>query len=674
VEDDGVNFSIYSRHATGAELLLYEDARSPQPFQTIRLNPEINHTFFSWHLLVVDLPPGTYYSWRMDGPDDPVGHGWRYDSRVELVDPWARAVSTECWDRWKRQKTGVKPHDSLRAVVLAGDYEWEGDTPLHLPGEQMIVYEMHVGGFTRHASSGVDCPGTFADVVEKIPYLESLRITHVELMPVMAFDVQDVPEQVWDRGLSNYWGYSTHSFFAPHPGYCVSSSCTHRDEFRDMVKALHRAGIGVILDVVFNHTAEGGRGGPVLSFKGFGNETFYLLDQVDKSNYLDFTGCGNTVNANHPMVASFIIECLEYWVREMHVDGFRFDLASALARDEDGHPMHNPPLLWGIELSDVLAHTKIIAEAWDAAGLYQVGTFPGYRWMEWNGRYRDSLRRFVRGDPGIMGEVASRVAGSSDLYQANHRLPINSVNFVTCHDGFTLWDLVSYEQKRNEANGEESRDGCDHNLSWNCGVEGETVDPQVLELRERQAKNFFSLLFLSQGVPMLLSGDEVLRTQGGNNNVWCQDNEIGWFDWGLVERNADMLRFVTELISLRKRHPSLQRRRFLSGQPRNGSQRSDIEWYGPDGELPQWDDPNGHTLAFSLAGMNAGEEDLQVLINMSEEPCTFALRGAGKRGWHLALDTAMTSPQDIAAPEEQQHWRQEEYRVAPRSLVVLESR
>lgn len=675
VEDEGVNFSIYSRHATGAELLLYEDARSPEPFQIIRLDPEVNHTFFSWHLLVLDLPPGTYYTWRMDGPDDPVGHGWRYDSRVELVDPWARAVNTDNWDRWRRHSEGIKPHDSLRAVVLADDYDWEGDTPMHLPGEQMIVYEMHVGGFTRHASSGVDSPGTFSGVIEKIPYLQSLGITHVELMPVMAFDVQDVPEQVWEKGLSNYWGYSTHSFFAPHPGFCVSSGgCSHRGEFRDMVKALHRAGIGVILDVVFNHTAEGGRDGPVLSLKGIGNETFYMLDQIDKSRYLDFTGCGNTVNANHPMVASFIIECLEYWVREMHVDGFRFDLASALARDENGHPMHNPPLPWGIELSDVLARTKIIAEAWDAAGLYQVGTFPGYRWMEWNGRYRDSLRQFVRGDPGIIGEVASRIAGSSDLYQANHRLPINSVNFITCHDGFPLWDLVSYEQKHNEANGEKSRDGSNDNLSWNCGVEGVTDDPVILALRRRQAKNFLGLLLLSQGVPMILAGDEVLRTQGGNNNAWCQDNEMGWFDWGLVERNAEMLRFVRGLIALRKRHPSLQRRRFLSGKPPKGSALSDIGWHGRDGKPPQWDDPACRTLAVTLAGVEEDEADLQVLINMSDKPECFALVSSKGRTWHLALDTARETPHEISSPDEQSPWRGADYQVAARSLVVLEGR
>lgn len=676
VDDGGVNFSVYSRHATGAELLLYEDARSREPFQIIRLDPEINHTFFSWHVLVVELSPGTHYTWRMDGPNDPQGHGWRFDPRVELVDPWGRAVTTDSWDHWERQRNGVKPHDSLRAVVLADDYDWEEDVPLYLPGEQMIVYEMHVRGFTRHASSEVRCPGTFAGVAEKLPYLQSLGITHVELMPVMAFDEQEVPEQVWDQGLANYWGYSTHSFFSPHPGYCVSPGVgtTHRNEFRDMVKALHRAGIGVILDVVFNHTAEGGDSGPVINLKGFGNETFYILDQIDKSRYLDFTGCGNTVNANHPLVARFIIECLEYWVREMHVDGFRFDLASALARDEDGHPLHNPPLLWGIELSDVLANTKIIAEAWDAAGLYQVGSFPGYRWMEWNGRYRDSLRRFIRGDPGGIGEVASRIAGSSDLYQLNLRLPINSVNFITCHDGFTLLDLASYEHKHNQANGEDSQDGCTHNLSWNCGIEGASDDPEILALRKRQAKNFLGLLFLSQGVPMLLAGDEVLRTQGGNNNVWCQDNETGWFNWELVERNGDMLRFVRELIAFRKRHPSLQRRRFLSGQPRPDASLPDIGWQGIDGGPPQWDDPDSHTLGFTLASTEASEEDLLVLINMGGDSQTFALQVLEGRSWYLALDTARASPQDILTKDQQTHWPEDSYPVAARALVVLEGR
>jgi len=675
VEDEGVNFSVYSRHATGGDLLLYETAPSAEPFQVIRLDPEVNHTFFSWHVLVVDLPPGTHYAWRMEGPFDPKRNGWRFDPAAELVDPWARAVNTCNWDRWERQRDGVRPHDSLRAAVLVDDYDWEGDAPLQVPSEQMIIYEMHVGGFTRHPSSGVRFPGTFSGVIEKIPYLKSLGITHVELMPVMAFDVQDVPEQVWDRGLANYWGYSTHSFFSPHPGYCIAPrQGSHRTEFRDMVKALHRAGIGVILDVVFNHTAEGGAGGPIINFKGFGNETFYLLDQLDKNIYLDFTGCGNTVNANHPFVARFVLDSLEYWAREMHVDGFRFDLASALARDEDGRPMHNPPLLWGIELSDALAHTKIIAEAWDAAGLYQVGTFPGYRWMEWNGRYRDSIRCFVRGDPGITGEVASRIAGSSDLYRANLRLPINSINFVTCHDGFTLRDLVSYERKHNEANAENNRDGTNDNLSWNCGIEGETDDPQIRALRLRQAKNLISILLLSQGVPMLLAGDEVLRTQRGNNNAWCQDNEIGWFDWGLVEKNGEMLRFVTGLVALRKRHPSVRRRRFLSGRPRNDRQPPDIAWHGLALGKPGWDDPKCQTLAFTLARMSDAETDIHVLLNMGAESRTFALPELRGRSWHVAVNTARPAPADLVRPVDQEPVKEQTYRAGGRSVVVFEGR
>jgi glycogen operon protein len=675
VEDEGVNFSVYSRHATGADLLLYEDADSAEPFQVISLDPDVNHTFFSWHVLVVDLPPGTHYTWRMYGPSEPKEHGWRFDPAVELVDPWARAVNHCRWDRWRRQREGIKPHDSVRGVVLADDYDWESDAPLSIPPEQMIIYELHVGGFTRHPSSGVRFPGTFAGVIEKIPHLKALGITHVELMPVMAFDEQDVPEQVWDGGLTNYWGYSTHSFFSPHPGYCTSPrEGSHRTEFRDMVKALHRAGIGVILDVVFNHTAEGSGAGPVMNLKGFGNETFYMLDAIDKGRYLDFTGCGNTVNANHPFVARFILDCLEYWVREMHVDGFRFDLASALARDENGHPMHNPPVLWGIELSDVLAHTEIIAEAWDAAGLYQVGTFPGYRWMEWNGRYRDGVRAFVRGDGGLVGEVASRIAGSSDLYQANLRLPINSVNLITCHDGFTLWDLVSYDHKHNQANLEGNRDGHSHNLSWNCGIEGETDDPEILALRRRQACNLLAILFLSQGVPMLLAGDEVLRTQGGNNNAWCQNNEVGWFDWTQVRHNADMLRFVTELIALRKRHPSLQRRRFLSGRPRNGAAMPDIVWHGPDGEAPGWDATHRRSLAFVLSAVQEGESDLAVLLNMNTTPRRFLLESPPGRVWHRALDTARSSPDDIVAPAEQRPVHSSKLHVGPRSILVFEAR
>jgi len=439
-----------------------------------------------------------------------------------------------------------------------------------------------------------------------------------------------------------------------------------------MVKALHRAGIGVILDVVFNHTCEGGAGGPILNFKGFGNETFYCLDTIDKGIYLDFTGCGNTVNANHPLVTHFILDALEYWVREMHVDGFRFDLASALARDSDGHPLANPPVLWGIELSDTLAETEIIAEAWDAAGLYQVGSFPGYRWMEWNGRYRDSIRRFVRGDPGLIPEIATRISGSSDLYEANLRQPINSINFVTCHDGFTLWDLVSYNRKHNLANHEGNRDGSDNNLSWNCGIEGETQNLEVLNLRRRQAKNFLTLLFLSQGIPMLLAGDEVLRSQQGNNNAWCQDNEIGWFDWSLLDRNADMLRFTRGLIALRKRHPNLRHRHFLVGQPLPGGTLPDVAWHGLELNAPRWDDPESRILAFTLAPTCAEEAPLHVMINMSDRALRFALPEIAPARWYLALDTARPAPNDVMSPADQSPVSEIRPLVRARSILVLE--
>lgn len=675
VEDDGVNFSVFSRHATGAELLLYEGADSREPFQTIRLDPHHYRTFFSWHVRVVDLPPGTHYTWRMEGPHDPHVSGWRFDPTIELVDPWARAVNVSHWNRWRREREGVKPHDSPRAVVLAEEYNWEGDTPLRLPTEQTVVYELHVGGFTRHPSSGVRHPGTFDGLVEKIPYLRELGITHVELMPIMAFDEQDVPEQVWSAGLHNYWGYSTFGFFSPHPGFCVSPERgTHRREFRDMVKALHRAGIGVIMDVVFNHTSEGGAGGPTMTFKGFGNETFYCLDGIDKGIYLDFTGCGNTVNANHPLVTHFILDALAYWVREMHVDGFRFDLASAMARDADGRPLPNPPVLWEIELSDTLAASKIIAEAWDAAGLYQVGTFPGYRWMEWNGRYRDSIRRFVRGDPGMVPEIATRLSGSSDLYQANLRKPINSVNFVTCHDGFTLWDLVSYDRKHNLANREGNRDGTNDNLSWNGGVEGATKDADILALRRRQAKNLMTLLLLSQGIPMLLAGDEVLRTQEGNNNAWCQDNALSWLDWSLMERESAMLRFVRGLIALRKRHPSLQRRNFFSGKPLPGSELPDITWHGTKLGEPDWDDPEARWLAFTLAPMRQDEDLLHVLINMDARARVFELPALSAARWHLAVDTGRASPVDLTSPADQSALESNQQLARARSILVLEGR
>ncbi|NOT85842.1 MAG: glycogen-debranching protein, partial [Methylococcaceae bacterium] len=472
---DGVNFSIFSRHATCVELLLFDTATCDEPFQIITLEKESSRTFFAWHVYVVSLPVGTWYTWRMDGPYDPNHSGLRFDKNKQLLDPWAHAISDKHWNRKAACEPGDNGLTAMRCVVIDDHYNWDGDIPLRISSEKSILYELHVGGYTKHTSANVSHPGTFAGLIEKIPYLKQLGITHVELLPIMAFDEQDIPNNTAKLGLKNYWGYSTHSFFSPHPGYCVTpEQGTHLSEFRDLVKALHQAGIGIIMDVVFNHTSEAGTDGPIINFRGIGDTIFYHHDAFDKSILHDYTGCGNTVNANHPLVSRFIISCLEYWVRDMHVDGFRFDLASALARGENGEVLHDPPVLWGIELSKQLAKTKLIAEAWDAAGLYQVGSFPGYRWAEWNGIYRDVIRKYIRGDKGLITEVATRMCGSSDLYEHQGRLPISSVNFVTCHDGFTLYDLLSYNEKHNSANGEDSRDGCNNNLSYNHGAEGDT--------------------------------------------------------------------------------------------------------------------------------------------------------------------------------------------------------
>jgi isoamylase len=669
VQGAGVNFCVFSRYAQEIDLLLFENDSSTEPYEVIRLDPKVHRTFFFWHIFVEDLPEGTFYNWRVRGVCDTRTIGCRIDGDKALLDPWAVTVSDRLWNREIASRPGDNVATAIRARVVRDQYDWEGDSPLHIPLNAAIIYEMHVGGFTHHPSSGVAHPGCFGAVIEKIPYLQDLGITHVELMPVMAFDSQDVPPKTAAMGLENYWGYSTHSFFAPHPGFAVDPAQA-RDEFRDLVKALHRAGIGVILDVVFNHTAEGGVGGPTINFKGLGNEMFYHLDPADRRLYRDYTGCGNTVNCNHPMVTRFLIDALLYWVRQMHVDGFRFDLASALARGEDGNPQYHAPILWATELSPTLGRSHIIAEAWDAAGLYQVGDFPGYRWAEWNGRYRDVIRSFVKGDPGLIAEVATRMTGSSDMYADRGRLPSNSINFVTCHDGFTLWDLVSYNEKHNEANGEDNRDGHNHGLSWNCGVEGPTDDPSILALRRRQARNFIAILMLSQGVPMLRSGDEVLQSKRGNNNTYCQNNEISWFDWNLLHDNCGMHAFVRGMIAFRQRHPTLHRKRFLTGEPRSGDDVPDIRWHGVGLDRPNWDDPDSRSLAFTLAGTKPEEPPLHVMLNMGEDRLEFAVPWMHGWSWYLAIDTdrepALLDLSDQTAVPEGR------VSVNPRSLVVLE--
>jgi len=552
-------------------------------------------------------------------------------------------------------------------VADPGAYDWEGDAPLRRPSARTIIYEMHVRGFTRHPSSGVadGRRGTYAGMIEKIPYLQELGITAVELLPVFQFDPQDC-----SPGRVNYWGYAPISFFAPHQGYSLRQDpLGPLDEFRDLVKALHRAGLEVILDVVFNHTAEGNENGPTQCFRGIENEAYYILEP-DRSRYANYSGTGNTLNANHPIVRRMIEDSLRYWVREMHVDGFRFDLASILTRDTDGQVLPNPPVLWDIESDPLLAGTKLIAEAWDAAGLYQVGSFVGDSWKEWNGRFRDDARDFFRGAEGSLKRFADRMIGSPEVYGHKDREPEQSINFVTCHDGFTLNDLVSYHEKHNEANGEDNRDGANDNQSWNCGVEGPSDDAGTEKLRNRQVKNFLTVTLLSLGVPMILMGDEVRRSQGGNNNAYCQDNEISWFDWMLLKKHADVLRFFKLLTARRLLRDTGHECQRMSLNRLIGE--ANKAWHGIHLNQPDWGD-NSHSIALTVE-YRAESLSLHVMLNAYWEPLDFELPpGDQGRGHHWCrwIDTFQEAPHDIVSWEKAGTVPGLTYRVEARSVVVL---
>jgi glycogen operon protein len=670
VYSDGVNFSIFSEAATDVMLLLFDHPAAIEPVQVIRLDPFQNKTFHFWHVFVRGCRAGLYYAFRADGPARPSA-GHRFNPNKVLIGPYARGIYRGLWNR----AAATGPDDNLATsmrcpIVDSADYDWEGDRPLKRPIADSIIYEAHVGGFTRASSSKVRHPGTFAGMIEKIPYLKTLGITAVELLPVCEFD--DSETAIGPRGeqLRNYWGYSTVAFFSPHSGYCVSrDAVAYANEFRDLVKALHKAGIEVILDVVFNHTDEGNELGPTESFRGLDNHTFYLLDSKNPAVYANYAGTGNTLNANHPLPQKLIVDCLRYWVQEMHVDGFRFDEGSVLARGEDGTPLVHPPVIWQIELEESLADTKLIAEAWDAAGLYQVGHFPGDRWAEWNGRYRDDVRRFVKGDPGLTGAVASRLAGSADIYQPRGQSPENSINFITVHDGFTLNDLVSYDGKHNEANGEGNRDGINENLSWNCGVEGPTGHAGIEALRTRQIKNFITILMLSRGVPMLLGGDEIRRTQGGNNNAYNQDNATSWFDWTMVDSHREVLDHVRQMIAFRKTHSSLRQPQFYTGQV-NERGMPDITWHGTKLGSPGFDNPEGRVLACTIAGFN-GESDLHVMMNMFWDALDFEIPVDPQRAWHVAVDTFARSSRDVAVREPKTLVPGSHVTVQGRSVVIL---
>ncbi|MBI4678717.1 MAG: glycogen debranching protein GlgX [Elusimicrobia bacterium] len=672
-EDGGVNFSLFSRHAEGVDLLLFERPDSPEPAEVVSLDPEINRTFFCWHVFVRGLRPGSHYAYRVRGPQEPE-RGLRFDPDKVLIDPYGRAHTDALWDRAAACVPGSNLRSSMRSVVVdRGGYDWEGDRPLNRPLARTIIYEVHVGGFTRSASSGVTAPGAFRGVIEKIPYLKDLGVTALGLNPVAQFDGKTVLRKGPDgRALRDYWGCGALAFFAPHAGYCVlAEEGRHLEEFRDMVKALHRAGIEVILDVSFGHTDEGGEEGPTVSLRGIDNSLYYHLVPGQPRRYMDYTGRGNMLNCGHPVVAKLILECLESWVTDCHVDGFRFADASVLARGDGGAPVLSPAALWGMDLSSALVGAKLIADSWDAGGLFQGGEFPGARWAQWNGRFRDDIRRFVRGDAGLAGAVASRIAGSADLYKGPGHRPCNSVNFVACHEGFTLNDLVSYNGRQNWANGEDNRDGTDDDLSWDCGRPGETDLPEVERLRERQIRNFAAILLLSQGVPMITAGDEFRRTQLGNNNAWCQDNELSWLDWGLARRHRGVLGFFKAMIAFRKAHRSLQRGRFFDGSYNERGLR-DIAWHGCALERPGWDDPEARALAFTLAGFD-GEEDLHAMMNMHWEPHYFELPRVPGRRWVRAVDTAMPGPDAVAAPGQGTPVTERECRVDARSVVVLAS-
>lgn len=666
----GVNFSVFSRGASTIDLLFFDREDEGRPARVITIDPSANRTYHYWHVFVPGAQPGQIYGFRVHGPFDPES-GLRFDPSKLLLDPYGRAVIVpKNYSRPAASSEGDNASTAMKSVVIDPlAYDWEGDTPLRRPAARTIVYELHVRGFTRHPSSGVPerTRGTYAGLIERIPYLQDLGITAVELLPVFQFDAQDCPP-----GRVNYWGYAPISFFAPHHAYSSRQDPLGPvDEFRDMVKALHRAGIEVILDVVFNHTAEGDHRGPTLCFRGLDNVTYYILEPAP-SRYANFSGTGNTLNANHPIVRRMIIDSLRYWVEQMHVDGFRFDLASILARDSSGQVMSNPPVLWDIESDPVLAGTKMIAEAWDAAGLYQVGSFVGDSWKEWNGRFRDDVRDFFRSEQKSVGRIADRFLGSPQIYGHKQREAEQSVNFVTCHDGFTLNDLVSYNQKHNEENGEGNRDGADDNRSWNCGAEGPSGDPAVEALRNRQVKNFLTLTMFSLGVPMIVMGDEVRRSQGGNNNAYGQDNETSWFDWTLVSKHSDLHRFVKLLIARRLlRDIERERRRVSLNQWLSEAKKA---WHGVNLDQPDWSDWS-HAVAF---GAEIPEHGLLIhmILNAYWEPLEFELPlvSGGADAWRRWIDTALEPPNEIVEWQAAPPVHGRTYHAGPRSVVVLAAR
>lgn len=659
---DGVCFTIHSQGATSCELLLYEPY-AKEPFAILKYpdNYRIGNVF---SMIVFDLDVEDFqYAFRLDGPYDKK-KGLLFDKHKPLLDPYAKAVVGQ--SEW-----GQKPDAFLgyRGRVVKNNFDWGITKPSIIPMEDLIIYEMHVRGFTKDASSGVAHPGTFHGIMEKIPYLKELGINAVELMPIFEFDEMRDHRVIDGRELLDYWGYNTVSFFAPNTSYASDREYNHvGTELKQLIKTLKENGIEVILDVVFNHTAEGNEDGPFFSFKGIDNNVYYML--TPDGNYYNFSGCGNTVNCNHPVVQQMIVECLRYWVTTYRVDGFRFDLASILGRNEDGTPMDKPPLLQTLAFDPILGDVKLIAEAWDAGGLYQVGNFPSWkRWSEWNGKYRDDLRDFLKGGYWKAPEAALRISGSSDLYNPFERGTNASINFITCHDGFSLYDLYSYNHKHNEANGWNNTDGSDDNRSWNCGAEGDTKNPLILKLRYRMIKNAFAVLICSRGTPMFLSGDEFCDTRFGNNNPYCQDNLTSWLDWKLLDTHRDIFEFCKYMIHFRRNHPAIRKSIAQShcGFP-------PISQHG----ATPWDDnftQDSKIVCTMFAGHDE-KQDLEDIVYLAVNPYWESIlihlpKLPEPLQWHLAVDTSLSDTGGCTFEKEQMSHVGNDYLIGARTVVVL---
>lgn len=677
----GVNFALFSRHATRVLLELYEGPDS-SPTRVVDLDPARHRTGDVWHVWVQGITSGQLYAFRIDGPFQPE-QGHRFNVNKLLFDPFATTlVGTRNWDFEAARgydsssnlsdlsfSTVDNAGSAPKCMLTEPHFDWEGDLPLRHPAMDAVIYETHIRGFTIDPSSRAVHPGTYCGLTEKIPYLQDLGVTSIELMPVQEFNENELSRvnPITKERLRNYWGYNPAAFLAPKKTYASQGSSGRQTlEFREMVKSFHRAGIEVILDIVLNHTAEGNELGPTICLRGMDNSIFYMLQEDERRYYKNFSGVGNTLNANHPVVRDFIMQVLRYWVIDMHVDGFRFDLASVLGRDEHGNLLQNAPLLESIAEDPILRDVILIAEAWDAGGAYQVGSFSESRWGEWNGRFRDDVRRFWRGEAGMMGSFANRICGSADLYQKSGKGPGNSINFVTSHDGFTLNDLVSYKQKHNEENGEYGRDGTDANYSDNCGVEGPSDSADVEALRNRLIKNFLVTLFVSLGVPMLLAGDEFRRTQRGNNNAYCQDNSVSWVDWNLLEKHREIHRFARGMIAFRRAHPVLRKAAFYTD--------ADIQWFGPQGSTPAWADLGQKSFACLIFGHS--EADLFLMFNADKVPFDFSIPAApGNKTWGLAVDTSRETPGDLHEPGKEPSMQdQVSFRVEPRSSAILLAR